>query len=63
MVSLEWKFWFAYRVNKLITKNRRGPMGGALYTGPKLGDRQIFKVSVSYLDANLSLGKLPVLST
>ena len=41
----------------------RGPMGGAPYTEPRLGDGPIFKVSVSRLDANKCPGKLPTLSS
>ena len=36
----------------------RGPMGGAPYTGPRLGDGPIFEVSVSHLDAKECPGTL-----
>ena len=36
----------------------RGPMGGAPYIGPRLGDGPIFEVSVSHLDAKERPGKL-----
>ena len=38
---------------------KRGPMGGAPYIGPKLGDGPIFEVSVSRLSSKESPGKLP----
>ena len=41
----------------------RGPMGGAPYIGPRLGDGPIFEVSVSRLDAKERPGKLPTLSS
>ena len=41
----------------------RGPMGGAPYIGPRLGDGLIFKVSVSHLHAKERPGKLPTLSS
>ena len=41
----------------------RGPMGGAPYIGPRLGDGLIFEVSVSHLDTNECPGKLPMLSS
>ena len=41
----------------------RGPMGGALYIGPRLGDGLIFEVSVSCLDAKERLAKFPTLSS
>ena len=37
---------------------KRGPMGGAPYIGPRLGDGAIFKVSVSCLDAKKHPDKL-----
>ena len=42
---------------------KRGPMGGAPYTGPRLGDGPIFEVSVAHLDARECPGKLPTLSS
>ena len=42
---------------------KRGPMGGAPYIGPRLGDGPIFEVSVSRLDAKERPGKLPMLSS
>ena len=48
----------------LVTYPReRGPMGGAPYIGPRLGDGPIFEVSVSRLDAKERPGKLPTLSS
>ena len=41
----------------------RGPMGGAPYIGPRLGDGPIFEVSVLHLDAKERPGKLPTLSS
>ena len=38
----------------------RGPMGGAPYTGPRLGDGPIIEVSVSQIDAKERPSKLPV---
>ena len=43
--------------------HERGPMGGAPYIGPKLGDGPIFEVSVSRLYAKERPGKLPMLSS
>ena len=40
--------------------HKRGPMSGAPYIGPRLGDGPIFKVSVSQLDAKECPGKLPM---
>ena len=40
-----------------------GPMGGAPYIGPRLGDRPIFEVSVSRLYAKECPGKLSTLSS
>ena len=41
----------------------RGPMGGAPYIGPRLGDGPIFEVLVLHLDAKERPGKLPTLSS
>ena len=41
----------------------RGPMGGAPYIGPKLGDGPIFEVSVSRLYSKERPGKLPTLAS
>ena len=41
----------------------RGPMGGAPYIGPRLGDGPIFEVSVSHLVTKERPGKLPTLSS
>ena len=41
----------------------RGPMGGAPYIGPRLGDGPIFEVSVARLDTKERPGKLPTLSS
>ena len=41
----------------------RGPMGGAPYIGPRLGDGPIFEVSVSHLYAKERPGKLPTLAS
>ena len=40
----------------------RGPMGGAPYIGPRLGDGPMFDVSVSRLYAKERQGKLPTLA-
>ena len=42
--------------------HQRGPIGGAPYTGPRLGDGPIFEVSVPHLDAKERQGKLSILS-
>ena len=42
---------------------KRGPMGGAPYIGPRLGDGPIFEVSVSRLYAKERPGKLPMLAS
>ena len=41
----------------------RGPMGGAPYIGPKLGDGPIFEVSASRLYSKERPGKLPTLAS
>ena len=41
----------------------RGPMGGAPYIGPRLGDGPIFKVSVSRLYVKERPGKLSTLAS
>ena len=41
----------------------RGPMGGAPYIGPRLGDGPIFEVSVLHLDAKERPGKLLTLAS
>ena len=41
----------------------RGPMGGAPYIGPRLGDGPIFEVSVACLNTKERPGKLPTLSS
>ena len=41
----------------------RGPMGGAPYIGPRLGDGPIFEVSVLCLYAKERPGKLPTLAS
>ena len=41
----------------------RGPIGGAPYIGPRLGDEPIFEVSVLHLVAKERPGKLPTLSS
>ena len=46
-----------------LAKEKRGPMGGAPYTGPRLGDGPIFEVSVSRLYAKECPGKLPMLAS
>ena len=48
---LELKFNIDTMYNK-IYPHERGPMGGAPYLGPRLGDGPIFEVSVLHLDAN-----------
>ena len=42
---------------------KRGPMGGAPYTGPRLGGGLVFEVSVSHLDVKERPCKLPTLSS
>ena len=43
---------------------KRGPMGGAPYIGPRLGDGPIFEVSVSRLyTKRVPTGKLPTLAS
>ena len=39
--------------NQLPYPRERGPMGGAPYNGPRLGDGPIFEVSVSHLDTRV----------
>ena len=41
----------------------RGPMGGAPYIGPKLGDGPIFEVSFSRLYSKERSGKSPMLAS
>ena len=48
-----------YLVIILPYPRERGPMGGAPYIAPKLGDGPIFKVSVSRLYSKERPGKLP----
>ena len=50
-------------VKNLLYPHERGPMGGAPYMGPRLGDGPIFVVSVLRLDAKEHPGKLPTLSS
>ena len=53
-----------YSVNIHVPYSReRGPMGGAPYIGPRLGDGPIFEVSVLHLDAKERPGKLHTLSS
>ena len=47
----------------LLYPRERGPMGGAPYIGPRLGDGPIFEVSVLHLDTKKRPGKLPTLSS
>ena len=54
---------FALHNNDIPYPRKRGPMGGAPYIGPRLGDGPIFAVSVSHLDAKGRPGKLPTLSS
>ena len=42
---------------------KRGPMGGASYIGPRLGDGPIFEVPGSRLYAKERPGKLPALAS
>ena len=44
-------------------RREKGPMGGAPYIGPRLGDGLIFEVSVSLLGAKERPGKLPTRSS
>ena len=65
--TLQWQlfagtFWLK-QVLWVPYPRKRGPMGGAPYIGPRLGDGLIFKVSVSHLDAKERPGKLPTLSS
>ena len=43
--------------------HKRGPMGGAPYTGPRLWDGPIFEVSVSHLYVKERPGKLSTLAS
>ena len=47
----------------ILYPRERGPMGGAPYIRPRLGDGPIFEVSVLHLDAKERPGKLPTLSS
>ena len=42
----------------LLYLHEKGPMGGAPYTGPRLGDGLIFEVSLSQFVAKERPGKL-----
>ena len=48
----------AYARSKIPYPRERGPMGGAPYIGPRLGDGPIFEVSVSQLNAKERPGKI-----
>ena len=49
----------------ILYRREKGPVGGAPYIGPRLGDGLIilFEVSVSHFDAKERPGKLPMLSS
>ena len=47
----------------ILYPRERGPMGGAPYIGPRLGDGPIFEVSVSRLYTKEHPGKLPTLAS
>ena len=47
----------------ILYPRERGPMGGAPYIGPRLGDGPIFEASVSRLYVKERPGKLPMLSS
>ena len=47
----------------LLYPRERGPMGGAPYIWPRLGDGPIFEVSVSRLYTKERPGKLPTLAS
>ena len=55
--------WSGLIIIILPYPRERGPMGGAPYIGPRLGDGLIFEVSVSRSYAKERPGKLPVLSS
>ena len=57
--------WIAGRESELHIPypRERGPMGGAPYIGPKLGDGPIFEVSASRLYSKERPGKLPTLAS
>ena len=50
-------------LNDIPYPRERGPMGGAPYIGPKLGDGPIFEISVSRLYLKEHPGKLPTLAS
>ena len=60
--------WCAFEVDENIViripyPREIGPMGGAPYIGPKLGDGPIFEISVSRLYSKEHPGKLPTLAS
>ena len=48
-----------FRSRHIPYLRKKGPMGGAPYIGPRLGDGPIFEVSVSQLDVKERPGKYP----
>ena len=56
------EFHFCEGTAKIPYPYKRGPMGGAPYIGPRLGDGPIFEGSVSRLYAKERLGNLPTLA-
>ena len=62
-VHLLYTLTIKINVIDILYPRERGPMGGAPYIGPRLGDGPIFKVSVLHLDVKECLGKLPMLSS
>ena len=55
--------YFCIMLMEIPYPHERGPMGGAPYIGPRLGDGLIFEVSVSRLYAKEHPGKLPTLAS
>ena len=63
-LAIELQFILDYYNTYLVPYPReRGPMGGAPYTGPRLGGGLILEVSVLHLYAKERPGKLPTLSS
>ena len=55
----EWQLSSLPSLNDVPYLREKGPMGGALYIGSRLGDGLIFAVSLSQLHAKERPGKLP----
>ena len=52
-----------FQANNILYPCERGPIGGAPYIGPRLGDGPIFEVSASCLYAKERPGKFPTLAS